>query len=72
MEYFIMTEKFKKKEIIEVLEEMEWYRGYFSNSRKRTIQFTIEKYSEQIKKKCMNQDEKADFILQKLNNKKST
>jgi len=61
--------KFEKKEIVKVLEQMAWYRGYFSNFRKRTIQFTIEKHSDQIKKNCMNQDEKADFICGKLNNK---
>ncbi|HJO92176.1 MAG TPA: hypothetical protein QF753_02145 [Victivallales bacterium] len=60
--------KISKSSIKEVFEEMEWFRGYFSNHTKRLIQFTIEKYSEQLKTECKNSKEKIDFIYKKLDN----
>ncbi|MCP4180888.1 MAG: hypothetical protein GY756_24260 [bacterium] len=58
--------KITKNDIKEVFEEMEWFRGYFSSHNKRIIQFTIEKYSEELKKECKNSKEKIEFIYKKL------
>jgi hypothetical protein len=60
-------DKITKNDIKEVFEELKWFRGYFSNHTKRIIQFTIEEYSEQLKRKYKNTEEKIDFIYDKLN-----